>query len=224
MDIQGLGDALVDQLLAKDMVRDAADLYRLEPEALAGLDRMGKKSAANVLDEIEASKSRPLHRAVFALGIRQVGERAAKDLSAAFGSMDALVRATEERLQAVEEIGPKTAASIRLFFDQAANRELVDRLRDAGVNLRATAEETAKPAAASPFAGKNVVLTGTLPGRTREEAKAIVERLGGRVAGSVSRKTDLVVAGEEAGSKLDRARELGIPVVGAEEFERMIAE
>jgi DNA ligase (NAD+) len=222
MDIQGLGDALVDQILAKGLVRDAADLYRLEPEALAALDRMGEKSAANVLAEIAASKSRPLHRVVFALGIRQVGERAAKDLSAAFGSMEAVAGATEEQLQAVEEIGPKTAASVRLFFDQPANRTLVRRLAEAGVNMRATSDERATPKAASAFAGKTVVLTGTLPGRTREEAKGIVERLGGKVAGSVSRKTDLVVAGEDAGSKLAQARELDVPVVGPDEFERMI--
>jgi DNA ligase (NAD+) len=223
MDIEGLGEALVDQLLAKEMVEDAADLYRLDPDALAGLDRMGKKSAANVLEEIEASKSRPLHRVLFALGIRQVGERAAKDLASAFLSMQALAEASEERLQAVEEIGPKTAASLRLFFEQPRNRELVRRLAGAGVNMRATREERARPGAASPFAGKTVVLTGTLPGRTRDDAKEIVERLGGKVSGSVSRKTDLVVAGDEAGTKLDRARELGIAVIGPDEFERMIA-
>jgi DNA ligase (NAD+) len=222
MDIQGLGDALVDQLLAKEMVRDAADLYLLAPEALASLDRMGKKSAANVLDEIAASRSRPLHRLLFALGIRQVGERAAKGLAAATGSMDALAGATLERLQAVEEIGPKTAASVRLFFEQPSNLDLVRRLAEAGVNMRATPDERRAPAAASPLTGKTVVLTGTLPGRTREEAKDAVLRLGGKVAGSVSRKTDLVVAGEEAGSKLERARELGIAVIGPDEFERMI--
>jgi DNA ligase (NAD+) len=184
---------------------------------------MGKKSAANVLEEIEASKSRPLHRVLFALGIRQVGERAAKDLASAFPSMQALAEASEERLQAVEEIGPKTAASLRLFFEQPRNRELVRRLAGAGVTMSATREERAGPGAASPFAGKTVVLTGTLPGRTRDEAKEIVERLGGKVAGSVSRKTDLVVSGDEAGTKLDRARELGIAVIGPDEFERMIA-
>ena len=184
---------------------------------------MGKKSAANVLVEIEASKSRPLHRVLFALGIRQVGERAAKDLASAFLSMKALAEASEERLQEVEGIGPKTAASLRLFFEQPTNHELVRRLADAGVNMRATREELASPAAASPFEGKTVVLTGTLPGRARDEAKEIVERLGGTVSGSVSRKTDLVVAGEKAGSKLERARELDVRVVGPAEFELMIA-
>ncbi len=222
MDIQGLGDALVDQLLARELVADAADIYRLDAGTLAGLERMGKKSAANVLEQIEASKSQPLHRVLFALGIRQVGERAAKDLASALGSMQALAEASEERLQEVEEIGPKTAASVRLFFEQPGNRELVRRLAAAGVNMRATRDERAKPPSSSPFAGKTVVLTGTLPGRTRDEAKAIVERLGGKVAGSVSGKTDLVVAGEEAGSKLARARELGIEVISPEDFERMI--
>jgi DNA ligase (NAD+) len=137
--------------------------------------------------------------------------------------MEALAGATLERLQALEEIGPKTAASVRLFFEQPANRDLVRRLAEAGVNMRATPDERRAREAASPFTGKTVVLTGTLPGRTREEAKDVVERLGGKVAGSVSRKTDLVVAGEEAGSKLAQARELGVPVIGPEEFERMVA-
>ncbi len=223
MDIQGLGEALVDQLLAGNLVRDVADLYALAPEPLAALARMGEKSAKNLLDEIEASKALPLHRVLFGLGIRQVGERAARDLAAAFESMDGIEAAPVERLQEVPEIGPKTAAAIRLFFDQPGNRALVRRLAEAGVNMRAEAAPAAGPPAESPFAGKTVVLTGTLPARSRGEAKEAIERLGGRVASSVSAKTDLVVAGEDAGSKLDRARLLGIRVIGPEEFEAALA-
>lgn len=223
MDIQGLGDALVDQLLAKDLVRDVADLYALEAPTLAALERMGEKSAANLLAQIEASKSRPFRRFLFALGIRHVGERAAAVLASTFGTIDALREATEERLVAVREVGPKTAAAVRRFFEQETNLALLRRLHDAGV--RPPAETPAGvPPEGGAFAGKTVVLTGTLPGRTRDEAKAAIERLGGRVAGSVSKKTDLVVAGEAAGSKADRAEELGIRIVGPEEFERILEE
>jgi DNA ligase (NAD+) len=223
MDIQGLGDALVDQLLAKDLVKDAADLFRLDVATLAGLERMGEKSAANVLGQLEASKERPFHRVLYALGIRHVGERAAKVLSRAFGSMQALEAATEEALTDTPEIGPKTAASIRTFFGQEGNRDLVRRLALAGVRMEVPESERVKPESpASPFAGKTVVLTGTLPGRSRDEAKEAIERLGGRVASSVSKKTDFVVAGEDAGSKLEKARALGVSVIGPEEFERML--
>lgn len=222
-DIQGLGDSLVDQLLAKGIVRDAADLFDLEQDALESLERLGEKSAANLLRQIDAARRTPLHRLIFALGIRQVGERAARDLAASLGSMEALTSASEERLLRVPDIGPKTARAVRVFFEQAANRDLVGRLAAAGVNLVATSDErAAEPPVSSPFAGKTVVLTGTLPGRSRAEATDLVIRLGGRVATSVSRKTDWVVAGEDAGSKLDRARALGIPVLGPEEFERLL--
>jgi DNA ligase (NAD+) len=223
MDIQGLGEALVDQLLAKGLVLDAADLYRLDRETLAALERMGDKSAANLLAQLQASRSRPLHRLLFALGIRHVGERAARVLASTFASVDAIRNASEEALTSVREIGPKTAASLRTFFGQEGNLRLLGRLAEAGLALEASAEERpALPSPSSPFAGRTVVLTGALPGRTREEAKAVIERLGGRVSGSVSRKTHLVVAGGEAGSKLDKARDLGIPIVGPDEFERMV--
>ncbi|HEX6852258.1 MAG TPA: NAD-dependent DNA ligase LigA [Candidatus Polarisedimenticolaceae bacterium] len=223
MDIQGLGDALVDQLLVRDLVRDAAGLYALDGAALAGLERMGEKSAANVLGQIEASKARPFHRVLYALGIRHVGERAAKVLAQAFGDMDTLATATEQALTATAEIGPKTAASVRTFFAQEGNRDLVRRLALAGVRMAVPEEERGRSdAAASPFAGKTVVLTGSLPGRSRDEAKAAIELLGGRVTSSVSKKTDFVVAGDEAGGKLEKARALGVRVIGAEEFERML--
>lgn len=222
MDVQGLGDALVDQLLAKGLVEDAADLYRLDPETLAGLERMGAKSAANLVAELEASKTRPLHRLLFALGIRHVGESVARVLAARFLSLDGLARATEEDLSGVREIGPKTAASVRRFFDEERNLRFLARLAERGV-APPPVDAPPAPVGDSPFAGKTVVLTGTLEGMSRDEAKARIESLGGKITGSVSRKTDLVVAGAEAGSKLDKARELGIRVVGPEEFAAMLA-
>jgi DNA ligase (NAD+) len=223
MDIQGLGEALAEQLLQKGMLEDVADLYALELEPLAQLERMGERSAANLLEQIEASKGRPLHRLIHALGIRHVGERAARTLAARFRSLAAVERADAEALEAVDEIGPKTAAALGEFFAQPANRRLVERLVAAGVNVEALPDEI--PDAAdedSPFRGKTVVLTGTLPGMTRDEAKARIEALGGHVTGSVSRKTDLLVAGEAAGSKLVKARKLGIRIVDAAELERML--
>jgi DNA ligase (NAD+) len=223
MDIQGLGEALVDQLLEKGLVSDFADLYALDADVLAGLERMGKKSAANLIGELAASKERPLHRLIFALGIRHVGERGARMLASAFGSMDELGQAAPEALELTPEIGPKTAASVRTFFAQPGNRALLGRLAQAGLRLVASPEDrTAPPSEDSPFAGKTVVLTGTLPDLSRDEAKARIEALGGRVSGTVSRKTDFVVAGEEAGSKLGKARELGVRVVDAAEFARML--
>jgi DNA ligase (NAD+) len=229
MDIQGLGDALLDQLLRREMVRDVSDLYHLDADRLAGLERMGAKSAANLLAQIEESKGRPFHRLIHALGIRHVGDRASRVLAAAYGSFDRLEKATEEELQAIDEIGPKTARSIRTFLGQGTNRALLRRLREAGVNMEAL-EGEAPPVPAGtdgdsgpPLRGKTLVLTGTFPGRSREEVKALVEAAGGRVTGSVSSKTDLVVAGGGAGSKLDRARELGIEVVAPEELERLLS-
>jgi DNA ligase (NAD+) len=227
MDIQGLGEALVEQLTEKGGVEDIADLYRLEQAALAELDRMGEKSAANLVSQIEESRSRPLRKLIYGLGIRHVGRRVAGLLAVAYGDLEQLAAASEEELEAIEEIGPKTAATVRTFFDQPANRRLLDRLREAGVGLAppggsaGSADETA---ADPPFKGKTVVLTGSLPGRSRGEVRGRIEELGGRVAGSVSRKTDLVVAGESAGSKLDKAKELGIAVIGPQELERLLSQ
>ncbi|MCP3981645.1 MAG: NAD-dependent DNA ligase LigA [bacterium] len=221
MDVQGLGEALVEQLTAKELVRDVADLYGLELDSLSELERMGVKSAENLLAQLEESKTRPLNRLLFGLGVRHVGDRAAQQLAQSFASLDALAEAEAEALEELDEIGPKTAAAVRLFFDQPANRELIRRLVEAGLRPQPV-EPPAPVAEDSPFAGKTVVVTGTLPGRSRAEAKKLVEALGGRVAGSVSKKTDLVVAGEAAGSKLDKARELGIRVVDADEFESLV--
>jgi DNA ligase (NAD+) len=224
MDIQGLGDVLVDQLLEKGLVLDVADIYRLGAGPLAELPRMGRKSAENVVAEIAGSKARPLHRLLFALGIRHVGERAARVLASSVGSVGALERAPQASLEAIGEIGPKTAAAIRRFFEQPRNRELIRRLAEAGVRTEATDEELSPiPPPDSVFAGKTVALTGTLPDVTREEAKARIEALGGRVSGSVSKNTDFLIAGDEPGTKLDKAVELGVRVVGPEEFARMTA-
>jgi DNA ligase (NAD+) len=222
MDIRGLGEALVEQLVASGAIHDVADLYTLAPEPLAGLERMGAKSAANLLEQIAASRRRPLHRLIFALGIRHVGARVARILADAFGSMERLSAATAEELEAVEEIGPKIAAAVRHFAEQPGNVELIRRLRDAGVEMRSAVPAPARRAVPSSFAGKTVVLTGTLPHRSRAEAAALIESAGARVATSVSRSTDLVVAGRDAGAKLAQARALGIEVIDAEEFERRL--
>jgi len=222
MDIQGLGEALVEQLTDKKIVHDVADLYRLKAEEVAALERMGDKSATNLLEQIEASKKNPLRRLIYGLGIRHVGERAARVLAGRIGSLRSLAEADAEELEALDEIGPKTADTIRHFLEQPANRELIDRLTASGVNTEALEDERIEEVEETPFGGKTVVITGTLPHHTREEAKEAVESRGGRVAGSVSRKTDLVVAGETAGSKLDKARELGIEVIDGEEFQRLV--
>jgi DNA ligase (NAD+) len=212
MDIDGLGDALVDQLLARGMVHSVADIYKLTEEQLLDLERMGKKSAARVLDNIERSRGRPLARVLNGLGIPFVGERTGQLLAEHFGSMDDLKDATAEQLQQVDEVGPKVAESITEFFGEQRNRDLVENLRAAG--LQFTAPKVVKKQGA--LTGKTFVLTGTLPTLTREEAKERIEAAGGKVVGSVSSKTHYVVAGEEAGSKLDKAQKLNIPVVDEE--------
>lgn len=218
MNIDGLGEALVDQLVDQSLVQSVADLYGLTVETLAGLERMGKKSAANVARNIENSKRNPLPRVLNALGIRFVGERTAVFLAEAFGSLDQIAHANADELQRAEEVGPKVAAAIVDFFREPRNRELVDRLRAAG--LRFT-YESARPKG-GPLHGKTFVLTGTLPTMSREDAKKMIETAGGKVSGSVSKKTDYVVAGEEAGSKLAKAQELGVPVINEAELIEML--
>lgn len=210
VDIEGLGDKLVEQLVDADVVKTLPDLYRLGLMALANLDRMAEKSAKNVLDALETSKQTTLPRFLFGLGIRHVGEATAKDLARHFGQLDAIMDATVEQLLEVNDVGPTVAQSIRTFFDQAHNREVVEQLRACGVHW-----EEGAPAerAAQPLAGKTFVLTGTFPTLRREQAKEMLEAAGAKVAGSVSKKTDYVVAGEDAGSKLDKARELGVAVI-----------
>jgi DNA ligase (NAD+) len=211
MDIEGLGDKLVDQLVDGGIVRTLPDLYKLGVAKLAALERMGDKSAANLVAAIEASKRTTLARFLYALGIRHVGEATAKDLARHFGSLDRIMDASVDELLEVRDVGPVVARSIRTFFDQPHNREVVEQLRAAGVQWDEHAG--APPAEALPLAGKTFVLTGTLPTLTRDEARAMLEAAGAKVAGSVSKKTDYVVAGEAAGSKLDKARELGVAVI-----------
>lgn len=212
MDIDGMGDALVDQLLQRGLVHSVADLYGLSVDQLLELERMGQKSASKVIQNIDQSRSQPLARVLNGLGIPFVGERTAQLLSDHFGDLDAIAIASRETLQEVDEVGPKVAESIRQFFDEKRNRDLVERLRDAG--LRFTAAKRARKRGA--LTGLTFVLTGTLPTLKREEAKARIEAAGGKVAGSVSGKTSYVVAGEDAGSKLDKAHELHVRVVDEE--------
>jgi DNA ligase (NAD+) len=216
MDIEGLGDKLVDQLVDGGVVRTPADLYKLGVAKLAALERMAEKSAANVHAAIEKSKDTTLGRFVYALGIRNVGEVTAKDLASHFGAIDRIMDADAEQLEEVPDVGPVVAESIAAFFRERHNREVVEQLRAAGVHWPEGAR--AKKAAAGPFAGKIVVLTGTLGSMGRDDAKERIEAAGGKVTGSVSKKTDYVVAGSEAGSKLDRATELGIRVLDENEF------
>jgi DNA ligase (NAD+) len=218
MDIDGLGEVLVDQLVEQGLVKNVADLYRLSAEQLIGLERMGKKSAEKILANIEASRSRPLPRILNGLGIPFVGERTAQFLAEAFGDLDAIAAASEDELQRAEEVGPKVAQSIRRFFDEERNRELVERLRAERLPFK----YDAPPKTGGPLAGMTFVLTGTLPSLAREDAKDRIERAGGKVAGSVSRKTNYVVAGDEAGSKLTKAQELGVKVIDETELLRML--
>ena len=210
MDIEGLGDKLVEQLVDADVVRTAANLYHLDLASLVALERMADKSAQNVLDAIARSKATSLARFIFALGIRQVGEATARDLARHFGNLDALITADEAQLAEVSDVGPVVAASVVRFFRQPHNREVVLQLRAAGVHWE---EGTPQTGATGALAGKTFVLTGTLPNMSREDAKAQLEARGAKVAGSVSKKTDYVVAGAEAGSKLLRAQDLGVTVL-----------
>src|SRR5216110_136763 len=218
MNIDGMGDALVNQLTERGMVKDIADIYKLTKADLLKLERMGEKSAQNVLNEIERSKRLPLERVIYGLGIRFVGERTAQFLAEHFGVMDDLVKASEDELQRVEEVGLRIAKSIVEFFAEPKNRELVDELRAAGLTFRGKKKERG-----TKLTGKTFVLTGTLANYSRDEAKKMIEDAGGKVTGSVSKKTDYVVAGEDAGSKLDKAKELGVKVIdenGMEELAR----
>ena len=209
MDVEGLGDERIDQLVTEGLVEGIASLYSLKAEQLAPLLRWGEKSAANVVGQLEKSKGQGLSRLLFGLGIREVGEKTARNLARRFGSVEALAEACEEDLTAVPEIGPETAAAVRAWFEREPSRRLLAQLREAGVRMTGTDR---KPAGEGPLAGKVFVLTGTLPRRTRDEAAAEIERAGGKVTSSVSKKTTAVIAGDDPGSKLEKARGLGVPV------------
>ncbi|MBI1872643.1 MAG: NAD-dependent DNA ligase LigA [Acidobacteria bacterium] len=228
MNIDGLGEAVIDQLVTRELVRDAADLYRLTADQIEALERMGQKSAAKLIAQIEHSKTSDLSRLLYGLGIRHVGERGAAALARTFGSIDALLAASRDDVERVPDIGPVVASTLRAYLDEPGNRGLIDRLRAAGVNMT-----TAQPAPSfvegsaaggSALQGKTFVLTGTLAGTSREEATAAIEARGGKVSGSVSRKTSFVVAGDEPGSKLEKARELGVPILDEEAFRQLIME
>ncbi|SDH55361.1 NAD-dependent DNA ligase LigA [Propionivibrio dicarboxylicus] len=210
MDIEGLGEKIVEQLVDAGLVHTPADLYRLDLATLAGLDRMGEKSASNLLAAIDKSKQTTLARFIFSLGIRNVGETTAKDLARHFGVLEALLGADEEALLQVNDVGPVVAASLRGFFAEPHNHRIIEDLCSLGI---VWPQEEGRAAEPGVLAGKTLVLTGTLPSLTRDEAKALIEAAGGRVSGSVSKKTDYVVAGAEAGSKLDKAQTLGVAVI-----------
>lgn len=217
MDIDGMGTSIVEVFVERGMIASAADLYALKRVEIADLDRFGEKSADNLLRSIDESRTRGLDRLIYALGIRQVGQKAGKILAKRFRSMDALAKATEEDLCVIEDVGPITAHYIREYFNNPKNLQYLDRLKAAGLNFEDTSEE-----AGTKFTGKTFVLTGTLPTYTRDEASRLIEAEGGKVSGSVSKKTSYVVAGEEAGSKLVKAQALGIPVIDEAELRRML--
>jgi len=217
MNIEGMGESLVNQLADRGLVNDVADIYCLTKDKLLSLERIGKKSADNLLREIEASKKLPLERVILGLGIRFVGERTAELLSDHFGSLDAMIKAGFDELQQVTEVGPRVAEAITEFFSEPRNRELVERLRQAGLKL-----EGEKKLRGTKLAGKTFVLTGTLPNLSRDEAKKMIEDAGGKVSASVSKKTDYVVAGSDPGSKLDKARELKITVIDEDQLKQLV--
>src|SRR5437867_5808770 len=220
MKIDGLGERLVDQLVEKSLVRDVSGLYPLSQEQLEGLERMGPKSAENLLRQIGVSRSLEFWRLLFGLGIRHVGERTAQILAKHFGSIERLQNASQEELEQVDEVGPKLAESIYKFLKQPENRELIKRLRDARLPMKS--DDFVPPEAAQVFEGKTFVLTGTLEGMTREEATSLIEHRGGRVSSSISKKTNFVLVGRDAGSKLDKARKLGVQILDEQQFRTML--
>lgn len=225
MDIEGLGEKLVDQLVEAGRVHDPADLYGLSAEDIASLPRQGEKSAANLVAAIDRSRATTLSRFLYALGVPEVGEATARSLALHFGDLEPLMAADEEALQAVPDVGPVVSAQIAAFFREPHNREVIERLRAAGVHWAPVAAPAPDPAAqASPLRGKRVVLTGTLAGFTREAATAEIQARGGTVSGSVSARTDYVVAGDDPGSKLDKARALGVAVLDEAAFQALLNE
>jgi DNA ligase (NAD+) len=220
MNIEGLGEALVEQVVSAGLVRDFADLYQLNAESLEALDRMGRKSAENLLRQVADSRNNAAWRLVYALGVRHVGERTAQALMGAFGSLEAIQQAPIDRLQAVDEVGPVVAAAVREYFDDPRNLAVVGRLREAGVRTEGDRPQEAVPP--GRLAGTTFVLTGTLSGCSRDEAAEAIAALGGKVTSAVSKKTTYLVVGADAGSKLEKARALGVAVLDEEAFRRLL--
>jgi DNA ligase (NAD+) len=219
MNIDGLGEKIVDQLVGKGMVRDVSDLYRLQATELEELERMGRKSSEALVAEIDASRKLDLGRLLFGLGIRHVGERTAQLLAEHFGSMEDLRNAGPEELEQVHEVGPEIGESIRRFFHEEQNGKLIERLRDFGLPMKSAVQRERLP---QVLAGKTFVITGTLEGLTREEATSLIERRGGRVNSSVSKKTSYLVAGLDPGSKLDKARAAGVTIIDEQTLREML--
>lgn len=222
MDIDGLGSKLIEQLVQRERIKTPADVYQLGKEELAALERMGEKSAQNLIDAIDKSKETTLQNFLYALGIREVGQATAANLAAHFGGLDAIITATDEELEMVPDVGPVVASRIRAFLDEKHNREVITRLRKAGVRWIET-EPRAAPKD-GPLAGKTFVLTGTLSSMTRDEAKDRIQALGGKVTGSVSKKTDFVVYGEKSGSKLRKAQDLNLEILDEAQFAGLVGE
>ncbi|MGN1092454.1 MAG: helix-hairpin-helix domain-containing protein, partial [Monoglobaceae bacterium] len=217
MDIDGLGASIIEQLLDEKLIADSADLYSLKYDDIIRLDRFAEKSAMNLINSISESKSRGLDRLLFGLGIRMIGSRAAKILAERYGNIDALMAASREELSDIPEIGEKMSESIVEYFKQDKSRRLINRFKELSVSMEYTST-----VASDIFGGKTFVLTGTLPTLKRSEAKSMIESNGGKVSGSVSKKTDYVVAGEEAGSKLDKAKALGITIITEKELIKLL--
>jgi DNA ligase (NAD+) len=219
MNIEGLGESLIARLIADGLVATYADVYKLTQAQLERVERMGKKSAANLIEEIDRSKAREFWRLIYGLGIRHVGERGAQALAGAFGSMDALLRASKEQLQAVPDIGPVVAEAVREYLDHPQNRALIQALAAAGLKMEAPLRSAAAP---GPLSGKTFVLTGTLELMSREAATEAIQSRGGKVAGSVSRKTNYVLAGADPGSKLAKAESLGVTILDEAAFRNLL--
>ncbi|MDK2820763.1 MAG: ligase [Clostridia bacterium] len=218
MDIQGLGPSIITQLLESGLIHDAADLYYLKQEDLLKLERFGKQSSKNLIEAIEQSKQQPLERLLFGLGIRYVGQRAARILAKHFGSLDKLASATKEEIMSLSDIGSSIANSVQQFFDEPQNLKVIEKLKQAGVRLETKGTITTE----GPLTGKTLVITGTLPGLSRKEAEALITQAGGKVTSSVSRNTDYLLAGEKPGSKYTKAEELGIPIIDLEGLKQLI--
>ena len=218
MDIDGLGPAIIEQLLERKMIENAADLYYIKAEDIEDMDKMGKKSAENLINALEKSKENPLSRVITALGIRFIGEKASKLIAKYAKTMDKLIELTEEELILIDEIGETMAQSVVDYFKEPQNLEMIEKLRSAGVNLTEPVEENTD----LRFFGMTFVLTGALEEYTRPEASEIIEKLGGKTSSSVSKKTTYVLAGSDAGSKLDKANSLGVKVISEQEFKEMI--